>query len=306
MYNVWFGDCFRIINEDSDLIVDFGIHRCCLAGKKAMCGSKIITRDMVHDEISKRILSSNSQRNLLITHFHEDHISGLIYMEKHMKSGNKKPFNYVYIPDVWGVTNATCMISLCLLEELLKSSYISGSMKLFDLVRFLCLDVRRVIFTHRGMDLENGLYTALWPDPAFVGKEAKYIWDSLQLDQALKNAIYYTSEKLCNIVVACAEMEGENREGLMNDIDELDAQFFDGLNESYLRQLQNNTSLLKEIHLNKFGNKISIVFHNKKDNKENLLFTGDLDVSCLNKITQNDDKKIDMHKTINEQVRDFA
>ena len=29
-------------------------------------------------------------------------------------------------------------------------------------------------------------------------------------------------------------------------------------------------------------------------------------MSCLNKITQNDDKKIDMHKTINEQVRDFA
>jgi len=71
MINAYFGDCFVIRNNELCNVVDFATH------KKSKMGA--ITRDDFHKYTADYIhdLSKNSSK-LLITHFHEDHISELI------------------------------------------------------------------------------------------------------------------------------------------------------------------------------------------------------------------------------------
>lgn len=139
MYNTWFGDCFRVGNGDSNLWIDFGIHQ------NAYIPSGL-TRDDIHERIAVDVLASVNP-SLVISHFHEDHISGLLYMMNKKPISKKPIFEKVYIPDIWNITNTPMLISVLILEELLMKSKLSkrkGAVTLFDLIRFLCVSTANV------------------------------------------------------------------------------------------------------------------------------------------------------------------
>lgn len=289
MYNVWFGDCFRIENDSSNLMVDFGLHQnSCIAGS--------MPRDEVHAKIAAEILKYDVRPNLLITHFHQDHISGLLYMRKNLHSSSPV-FTDVYIPDIWDIPNSVKIVSLHLLEELLRHYKLSKASRisLLDLVRFLCADVKNVFFIRRGSLIESGKYIALWPDPDIVGTCANMLLKRINLSDDFFNRLNEISKELCSIVLECVKLDYENRKnrvqeylGSLNELEKRLIQFHeDPLFIESLSKINMVDENLEYSYLNSFKNNISIVFQNKNETDENLLFTGDLEREYLKMISVN-------------------
>ena len=72
MYNVGFGDCFCLRDRKKSLLVDFGTNNSRIEGHPRREIFDVIISD----------LSTIKSKNLLLTHFHMDHLSGLLYMMK--------------------------------------------------------------------------------------------------------------------------------------------------------------------------------------------------------------------------------
>ena len=72
MYNVGFGDCFCLRDRKKSLLVDFGTNNSRIEGRPRREIFDVIISD----------LSTIKSKNLLLTHFHMDHLSGLLYMMK--------------------------------------------------------------------------------------------------------------------------------------------------------------------------------------------------------------------------------
>ena len=97
MYNMGFGDCFCLRDRRKNLLVDFGTSNNRIGG---------LRRSEVFDAVMSD-LSTISHKNLLLTHFHLDHLSGLLYMMKKRK--NSFEFVRIYLPDVFS-RPANCFI----------------------------------------------------------------------------------------------------------------------------------------------------------------------------------------------------
>lgn len=293
MYNTWFGDCYRIENNGSNLVVDFGIH-----SQSIMPHG--LTRDDVHKRIAKDILASDNPA-LVISHFHEDHVSGLLYMMKHMEASTRSVFQKVYIPDIWNITDAPSCISILLLEELLKHSKMTGrigAVTLFELMRFLCINTLNVVPIKRGQHIEGKRYLALWPDPQSVGDYVNLYFNRLEID-VFPTQLIALAQKLQNLVlerINMSQTDGSTQK-LISSLNELEAEFFE------LNNVQDVAIILakvngfgEDVYLNHMGNNISIVFQNTEiDQERRILFTGDLEEKFLKKIASNDDKKCSMY-----------
>jgi ribonuclease BN (tRNA processing enzyme) len=92
---------------------------------------------------------SSKESNLLVTHFHEDHVSGLIHM-MHDKS-YAGLFNTLFIPDVFSSNQYERVLALLILEDILKKWKL-GEKKctLYDFVKFFCTKIERVVLLKRG------------------------------------------------------------------------------------------------------------------------------------------------------------
>ena len=87
MYNVGFGDCFCLRDRKKSLLVDFGTNNSRIEGRPRREIFDVIISD----------LSTIKSKNLLLTHFHMDHLSGLLYMMKNRDSS--LDFGKIYLPD---------------------------------------------------------------------------------------------------------------------------------------------------------------------------------------------------------------
>ena len=84
MYNVEFGDAFLLYGQGENLLVDLG------SIQNGFPFSRV--RDSIKDESREKELS------LLLTHFHEDHWSGL----HNQTPGHQLPgLKMVYLPDIF-------------------------------------------------------------------------------------------------------------------------------------------------------------------------------------------------------------
>lgn len=295
MYNTWFGDCFRIENGGSNLWIDFGIH-----SNSTVPGG--LTRDDIHNSIAGDILASVNP-TLVISHFHEDHVSGLLYMMNHKATSKSKTpiFQKVYIPDIWNVVEAPVIIATLLLEELLKHAKLSGrkgAVTLFELMRFLCVNARNVIPIKRGSSFEGGRYIALWPDPQCVSTYASSYLTSLEIG-AIPASLLNLAEMLRSFILERINIEGENvtSENFHSRLNRLETNFLELINNPEIAIILTKLSAIEDdIYLNHLGNNISIVFQNTKFVQgETLLFTGDLENKFLVKIANNYDKKYNMY-----------
>ena len=69
MYECGFGDCFRLREANQvDLYVDFGIHSSSWSGNDKTNRFDNVIADM------------NEKKDFLLTHYHDDHFNGAIYM----------------------------------------------------------------------------------------------------------------------------------------------------------------------------------------------------------------------------------
>ena len=167
MYNVGFGDCFCIRDRKSSLLVDFGAANSKIEGRPRREVFDVIISD----------LTTIRKKNLLLTHFHPDHVSGLLYMMRYRRDAYE--FEKIYLPDVFSGPEMKYTLALLLLADVTKKASLPGRrVSLFDLAEALCARRVKIDLLSRGSEFE-GKYTALWPDVSEVSRETEEVFNSL-------------------------------------------------------------------------------------------------------------------------------
>ena len=167
MYNVGFGDCFCIRDRKSSLLVDFGAANSKIEGRPRREVFDVIISD----------LTTIRKTNLLLTHFHPDHVSGLLYMMRYRRDAYE--FERIYLPDVFSGPEMKYTLALLLLADVTKKASLPGRrVSLFALAEALCARKVKIDLLSRGSEFE-GKYTALWPDAGEVSRETEEVFNSL-------------------------------------------------------------------------------------------------------------------------------
>ena len=167
MYNVGFGDCFCIRDRKSSLLVDFGAANSKIEGRPRREVFDVIISD----------LTTIRKKNLLLTHFHPDHVSGLLYMMRYRRDAYE--FEKIYLPDVFSDPEMKYTLALLLLADVTKKASLPGRrVSLFALAEALCARKVKIDLLSRGSEFE-GKYTALWPDVSEVSRETEEVFNSL-------------------------------------------------------------------------------------------------------------------------------
>lgn len=167
MYNVGFGDCFCVRDRKSSLLVDFGAANSKIEGRPRREVFDVIISD----------LTTIRKKNLLLTHFHPDHVSGLLYMMRYRRDAYE--FEKIYLPDVFSGPEMKYTLALLLLADVTKKASLPGRrVSLFALAEALCARKVKIDLLSRGSEFE-GKYTALWPDVSEVSRETEEVFNSL-------------------------------------------------------------------------------------------------------------------------------
>ena len=167
MYNVGFGDCFCIRDRKSSLLVDFGAANSKIEGRPRREVFDVIISD----------LTTIRKKNLLLTHFHPDHVSGLLYMMRYRRDAYE--FEKIYLPDVFSGPEMKYTLALLLLADVTKKASLPGRrVSLFALAEALCARKVKIDLLSRGSEFE-GKYKALWPDVSEVSRETEEVFNSL-------------------------------------------------------------------------------------------------------------------------------
>ena len=200
MYNVGFGDCFCLRDRKKSLLVDFGTNNSRIEGRPRREIFDVIISD----------LSTINCKNLLLTHFHMDHLSGLLYMMKNRDSSFD--FGKIYLPDVFSREEMSRTLVLLLLADLLKESGLpSRQVSLFALVDALLENKQNVELLSRGKLFENK-YQALWPDTDVIQQETDTVYNELSQNEKfteVMEVLLTFAERLRRIIWSMTE-EGKH------------------------------------------------------------------------------------------------
>lgn len=314
MYNVGFGDCFCLRDRKSSLLVDFGT-----SNKKI--GKK--QRDEVFDQVILD-LSTIPKKNLLLSHFHPDHLSGLLYMRNQKEQAGE--FRTIYLPDVFSNPGMTRILTLQILADLMNNSYLPGrKVSLTSLLETLCMSPCHIVLLQRGMIFEKK-YQVLWPDMDWIGREAGEIIDEIPEQVKIGwNGLYELAEQMRQVIWSMTE-EGKNSkseeesgingqtvlpqeaQGEMEPKQNGDTGCgYQELGEQLLKQfgqIRRSQEVIQLLHyfesrqmeLRQFKYKISVAFQNKTDGELNMLFTGDIPPEYLQAVADNYDGTIPLHE----------
>lgn len=280
MYNVGFGDCFCLRDRKKSLLVDFGTSNSRIEGRPRKEAFDVIISD----------LTTIERKNLLLTHFHLDHLSGLLYMMKKRKSSYE--FGKIYLPDVFSTEKMTRTLVLLLLADLVKDSCLpSRQVSLFALVEALAEKPQKVELLSRGKIFEDK-YQALWPDKEVVSAETDEVYERIvENHKDAMEALWIFAEKLRGIVYSMTEGRQEKPEATEMNVKSFEQEF--RIMKS-TPEFKNLLDYLNEnrVKLREFKHKISIVFQNARDGELNLLFTGDVQPEHMEMIASNYDGKL--------------
>ena len=322
MYNVGFGDCFCIRDRKSSLLVDFGAANSKIEGRPRREVFDVIISD----------LTTIRKKNLLLTHFHPDHVSGLLYMMRYRRDAYE--FEKIYLPDVFSDPEMKYTLTLLLLADVTKKASLPGRrVSLFALAEALCARKVKIDLLSRGSEFE-GKYTALWPDVRTVSSETEDVFNSLiENNEKAMTELVNIAEEVRQLFMSMtgdengaeedseAEKVAEDVDGNQTGSDS--AESVQGNNgtqeysqaelrrrlkpeklEKKFRELQATAefqALLecaeKQGHLlRQFRHKISLAFQNTRDGELNLLFTGDVQSRYMKMIVEDYDGRIPLHE----------
>lgn len=322
MYNVGFGDCFCIRDRKSSLLVDFGAANSKIEGRPRREVFDVIISD----------LTTIRKKNLLLTHFHPDHVSGLLYMMRYRRDAYE--FEKIYLPDVFSDPEMKYTLTLLLLADVTKKASLPGRrVSLFALAEALCARKVKIDLLSRGSEFE-GKYTALWPDVRTVSSETEDVFNSLiENNEKAMTELVNIAEEVRQLFMSMTEDEDEADVNLGAEKEVVDAagkqtdsdsagsvQGNNGTQEyaqaelrhrlkpekleKKFRELQATAefqALLecaeKQGHLlRQFRHKISLAFQNTRDGELNLLFTGDVQPRYMKMIVEDYDGRIPLHE----------
>ena len=289
MYNVGFGDCFCLRDRKKSLLVDFGTNNSRIEGRPRREIFDVIISD----------LSTINCKNLLLTHFHMDHLSGLLYMMKNRDSS--LDFGKIYLPDVFSKEEMSRTLVLLLLADLLKESGLpSRQVSLFALVDALLENRQNLELLSRGKIFEDK-YQALWPDTDVIQRETDEVYNEICKNEnlaAVMEELLNFAEKLRRIIWSMTEegkAQTEEEQGKISLAYVYDREF------RRIKAIPEFKELLSFLNTNKvnlrqFKHKISIVFQNARDGELNLLFTGDVQPGHLKMIAENYDGRLPLYE----------
>lgn len=322
MYNVGFGDCFCIRDRKGSLLVDFGAVNSKIEGRPRREVFDVIISD----------LTTIRKKNLLLTHFHPDHVSGLLYMMRYRRDAYE--FEKIYLPDVFSDPEMKYTLTLLLLADVTKKASLPGRrVSLLALAEALCARKVKIDLLSRGSEFE-GKYTALWPDVRTVSSETEDVFNSLIEDnEKAMTELVNIAEEVRQLFMSMTEDENEADVDLGAEKEAVDAagkqtagdsagsvQGNNGTQEYTQTELQHRLkpeklekkfrelqatsefqALLEcaEIRghlLRQFRHKISLAFQNTSDGELNLLFTGDVQPQYMKMIVEDYDGKIPLHE----------
>ena len=282
MYNVGFGDCYCLRDRKKSLLVDFGTNNSRIEGRPRREIFDLIISD----------LSTIECKNLLLTHFYMDHLSGLLYMMKNKDSSFD--FGKIYLPDVFSEEKMSRTLVLLLLADLVKDSCLpSRQVSLFALIDALLeRQTQTVELLSRGKIFEEK-YQALWPDAYVTQRETNEVYDLLKEKfPEIMDVLLDFAEKLRQIIWSMTD-EGKvllenNQKNIRAYVYEREFRRIKALPEfkELLTWLNRN-----QVNLRQFKHKISIVFQNAREGELNLLFTGDVQPEHMQMIADNYDGK---------------
>ncbi|MCF0237384.1 MAG: hypothetical protein HUK24_02200 [Sphaerochaetaceae bacterium] len=287
-YNCKFGDCFRIpIDNNSYLFVDYGIRR--------IVSNKHEKYKIVKEDIFK--LDEGFKKEFLLTHFHEDHYSGLLDILNFKDKGrgdnttNKHCFDIFYLPDVWDMSDSCSSVTI---TEILHAYHFYqglifgrvGRKSIIDILIGVCNNNGRVVFLKKNDTFHNN--TVLWPQINPISSEAIKIKneiinsiENLNIDKIIKEdflektipSITKQTTKLVDAINVIKEISNNNYSQVLPSLKSINDDF------KKLRKSMNKDicKYIWENHkgkLNDFGNSVSLVFHSQGDNR--ILFTGDI------------------------------
>ena len=282
MYNVGFGDCYCLRDRKKSLLVDFGTNNSRIEGRPRREIFDLIISD----------LSTIECKNLLLTHFHMDHLSGLLYMMKNKDSSFD--FGKIYLPDVFSEEKMSRTLVLLLLADLVKDSCLpSRQVSLFALIDALLeRQTQTVELLSRGKIFEEK-YQALWPDAYVTQRETNEVYDLLKEKfPEIMDVLFDFAEKLRQIIWSMTDegkvLSENNQKNIRAYVYEREFRRIKALPEfkELLTWLNRN-----QVNLRQFKHKISIVFQNARDGEVNLLFTGDVQPAHMQMIADNYDGK---------------
>ena len=282
MYNVGFGDCYCLRDRKKSLLVDFGTNNSRIEGRPRREIFDLIISD----------LSTIECKNLLLTHFHMDHLSGLLYMMKNKDSSFD--FGKIYLPDVFSEEKMSRTLVLLLLADLVKDSCLpSRQVSLFALIDALLeRQTQTVELLSRGKIFEEK-YQALWPDTDVTQRETDEVYNLLREKfPEIMDVLFDFAEKLRQIIWSMTDegkvLSENNQKNIRAYVYEREFRRIKALPEfkELLTWLKRN-----QVNLRQFKHKISIVFQNARDGEVNLLFTGDVQPEHMQMIADNYDGK---------------
>ena len=282
MYNVGFGDCYCLRDRKKSLLVDFGTNNSRIEGRPRREIFDLIISD----------LSTIECKNLLLTHFHMDHLSGLLYMMKNKDSSFD--FGKIYLPDVFSEEKMSRTLVLPLLADLIKDSCLpSRQVSLFALIDALLeRQTQTVELLSRGKIFEEK-YQALWPDTDVTQRETDEVYNLLREKfPEIMDVLFDFAEKLRQIIWSMTDegkvLSENNQKNIRAYVYEREFRRIKALPEfkELLTWLNRN-----QVNLRQFKHKISIVFQNARDGEVNLLFTGDVQPEHMQMIADNYDGK---------------
>ena len=282
MYNVGFGDCYCLRDRKKSLLVDFGTNNSRIEGRPRREIFDLIISD----------LSTIECKNLLLTHFHMDHLSGLLYMMKNKDSSFD--FGKIYLPDVFSEEKMSRTLVLLLLADLVKDSCLpSRQVSLFALIDALLeRQTQTVELLSRGKIFEEK-YQALWPDTDVTQRETDEVYNLLREKfPEIMDVLFDFAEKLRQIIWSMTDegkvLSENNQKNIRAYVYEREFRRIKALPEfkELLTWLNGN-----QVNLRQFKHKISIVFQNARDGELNLLFTGDVQPEHMQMIADNYDGK---------------
>lgn len=289
MYNVGFGDCFCLRDRKKSLLVDFGTNNSRIEGRPRREIFDVIISD----------LSTINCKNLLLTHFHMDHLSGLLYMMKNRDSS--LDFGKIYLPDVFSKEEMSRTLVLLLLADLLKESGLpSRQVSLFALVDALLENRQNLELLSRGKIFEDK-YQALWPDMDVIQRETDEVYNEICKNEnlaAVMEELLNFAEKLRRIIWSMTE---EGKAQTEEEQEKISLAYVYDREFRRIKAIPEFKELLSFLNTNKvnlrqFKHKISIVFQNARDGELNLLFTGDVQPGHLKMIAENYDGKLPLYE----------
>ena len=270
MFQMGFGESILLHQGDSCLLVD--------------CGSESKHKDDYFDNVVRK-LENYSKRSLLISHFHKDHINGVIKLLP--KYGSC--FETIYVPQIFETDDLALDLEIArlLLDNVLNKA--RKCYRIWNVLFNLIATGRTITLLKRGKEFTEltRSFCTLWPEPKDIGnykaKLYKEVTTSLIWREQLSEGISFLANEIRAIVqlidrpiLSFTKSEIKRRiKEIDNKFDELSISYMqwletrkkEGISTAYICQLYEK--LCRE-------NEMSIVFHTKDSCQPQILMTGDI------------------------------